>query len=275
MNYGAPRDFFSLPNMTSEFRNFSNMDMERTLQRGYTWGALTIINSQGFGCMVGLNGYYSVVRVAGTNLAMTPDQRCNSNDGNEKTGEDETNVVRFSGSKGTCRRLALYDLTKDSQGGYTLYGISVPVSDDNTEAAFTATEATFNRTFNKGYSTLCLPYAAALPEGMRAYRFVGRTVRDGDYTYSFTSANSLEAHVPYLIHCEQAGLKIGDASHVEVKAATRYTIGDAIASPATGDGFVGTLSAVSHDDALGHNIYTLNATRQQWLRINGRKVVIK
>ncbi len=506
-------------NMTSEFRNFSNMGMERTLQRGYTWGALTIINSQGFGCMVGLNGYYSVVRAAGTNLAMTPDQRCNSNDGltvstdfqfvptneedytaqtdsiiialgsadtykfadngrtwyvkqaggegvnivyakgaftpgdngrvsltlpekvtvngrqqtvvgivsrevntgarldnkftyglgtalgdfdfdlvipatvrtigdkalahcvrlhdvvlgggsqlatigaeafkgsgnmrlsrtlldaplltsigteafsgtalrrlslncrqnaiqsgsfagakqleyldlrsaggsadvtrsqaglsahtlvftndgNEKTGEDETNVVRFSGSKGTCKRLALYDLTKDSQGGYTLYGISVPVADNNTEVAFTATEATFNRTFNKGYSTLCLPYAAALPEGMRAYRFVGRTVRDGDYTYSFTSAPSLEAHVPYLIHCERAGLKIGDASHVEVKAATRYTIGDAIASPATGDGFVGTLSAVSHDDALGHNIYTLNATRQQWLRITDRDGVI-
>lgn len=70
----------SLDNSLSDFRNFSNPGTDRTLGRGYSWGALTILNNQGFGCMVGLNGYFSVVRGV-SNGPMTTDQRCNCNDG--------------------------------------------------------------------------------------------------------------------------------------------------------------------------------------------------
>ena len=70
----------SLDNALSDFRNFSNPGTDRTLERGYSWGSLTILNNQHFGCMVGLNGYFSVVRGV-DNGPMTSDQRCNCNDG--------------------------------------------------------------------------------------------------------------------------------------------------------------------------------------------------
>ena len=70
----------SLDYSLSDFRNFSNPNTDRTLERGYTWGAFTILNSQHFGCMVSLNGYFSVVRGI-SNGPMTPDQRTNCVDG--------------------------------------------------------------------------------------------------------------------------------------------------------------------------------------------------
>ena len=70
----------SLESSLSDFRNFTNPGPDRTLERGYSWGALTILNNQHFGAMVGLNGYFSVVRGVG-NGPMTSDQRCNCNDG--------------------------------------------------------------------------------------------------------------------------------------------------------------------------------------------------
>ena len=70
----------SLDNALSDFRNFSNPGTDRSLERGYSWGSLTILNNQHFGCMVGLNGYFSVVRGV-DNGPMTSDQRCNCNDG--------------------------------------------------------------------------------------------------------------------------------------------------------------------------------------------------
>lgn len=190
--------------------------------------------------------------------------------GNKQSGTDETNVVRFSGTKGTCDNLALYDLQKNSNGGYTLHGISVPVYDDNegtTDGTFTATKASFDRTFGTGYSTLCLPYAAAVPEGMSVYQFTGRTGSNGNYTYTFTAASSIEANEPYLVLCSKDGVKIGDANGVAVKGASRYTIGDKLTTDNSDNGFVGAIASLSHDDALGHDIYTLNAKQQKWLRI--------
>ena len=188
--------------------------------------------------------------------------------GNTRSEADETNVVRFSGTEGSCRHLALYDLTKDNQGGYTLHGISVPTDGDGTtDATFKAVKASFDRTFNTGFSTLCLPYPATVPNGMTVYQFTGRTGDDGDYTYTFVSANSIEANKPYLVQCGQDGVKLADAANVEVKGASRYTTGDALATATTAEAFVGTLATLGHDDALGHDIYTLNARLQQWLRI--------
>ncbi len=190
--------------------------------------------------------------------------------GNTMSGNDENNVVRFSGSDGTCQNLVLYDLKKDEKGNYTLHGISIPTAEDKEgtiDGTFKAVKAIFNRTFNKGYSTLCLPYPATVPEGMQVYRFTERSGSNGDYTYTFTSANTLEANVPYLVLCSQDNIKIEEVTNVEVKAAKRYTIGDELATDVTSDIFAGTLGTLDHYDALGHDIYTLNATKQQWLRI--------
>lgn len=188
--------------------------------------------------------------------------------GNTRSDADETNVVRFSGTEGSCRHLALYDLTKNDKGGYTLHGISIPtVGDAAGDATFKAVRASFDRMFSKGFSTLCLPYSAAVPKGMTVYQFTGRTGGDGDYTYTFSSASGIEANKPYLVQCNQDGVKLADAANVEVKGASRYTTGDELATATASEAFVGTLATLGHDDALGHSIYTLNARLQQWLRV--------
>lgn len=193
------------------------------------------------------------------------------------TGEtSEANVVRFNAGKGTCQLLALYDMEGKDQG-YAQHGISVPRYDNNegtTDAPFTAVKATFDRTFSSGFSTLCLPYDAAVPSGMTVYRFVGRSGSNGDYTYSFTSDNRIEANVPYLVQCGEGGARIGDVSQASVKAATRYTIGDNFADGDAKEGFVGSLATLGHDDARGHDIYTLSASQQKWLRVTDQNGTI-
>ncbi len=193
------------------------------------------------------------------------------------TGEtSEANVVRFNAGKGTCQLLALYDMEGKDQG-YAQHGISVPRYDNNegtTDAPFTAVKATFDRTFSSGFSTLCLPYDATVPSGMTVYRFVGRSGSNGDYTYSFTSDNRIEANVPYLVQCGEGGARIGDVVQASVKAATRYTIGDNFADGDAKEGFVGSLATLGHDDARGHDIYTLSASQQKWLRVTDQNGTI-
>ena len=199
-----------------------------------------------------------------------------TNEGTKQTGSDEINVVRFSAGKGTCEHLALYDITKGDDG-YVTHGISVPVYDSGegiSDGTFTAQKVTFDRSFGKGYSTLCLPYDAEVPAGMQIYEFAGRSGEGGNYVYTFTSAATLKANVPYLVLCTQEGVTIGDVDNALVKAATRYTIGDEVTGDAVDDGFVGSLASLTHGDALGHNIYTLNATQQRWLHITDLNGVI-
>lgn len=188
----------------------------------------------------------------------------------------EANVVRFNAGKGTCQLLALYDMEGKDQG-YAQHGISVPRYDNNegtTDAPFTAVKATFDRSFSSGFSTLCLPYAAAVPSGMTVYRFVGRSGSGGDYAYSFTSDNRIEANVPYLVQCGEGGARIGEVGQASVKAATRYTIGDNFADGDAKEGFVGSLATLGHDDARGHDIYTLSASQQKWLRVTDQNGTI-
>ena len=193
------------------------------------------------------------------------------------TGEtSEANVVRFNAGKGTCQLLALYDMEGKDQG-YAQHGISVPRYDNNegtTDAPFTAVKATFDRSFSSGFSTLCLPYDAAVPSGMTVYRFVGRSGSGGDYAYSFTSDNRIEANVPYLVQCGEGGARIGEVGQASVKAATRYTIGDNFADGDAKEGFVGSLATLGHDDARGHDIYTLSASQQKWLRVTDQNGTI-
>lgn len=182
---------------------------------------------------------------------------------------NEINVVRFNAGNGICQHLALYDMeVKD--GNYILHGISVPSFDSNEETRegqFVATKATFDRTFKSGFSTLCLPYASSVPAGMTVYRFDGRSGSNGNYTYSFAVAKTIEANVPYLVQCLDDKVKLSEVNQVIVNAAKRYTIGDALNNDNTGEGFIGSLATLHHDDALGHDIYTLNGTQQLWLRI--------
>ena len=115
----------SLDNALSDFRNFSNPGTDRTLERGYSWGSLTILNNQHFGCMVGLNGYFSVVRGA-DNGPMTSDQRCNCNDG-MIVSTDFQFVPVSDGTNG------ISSLTKDDgnsrpKGIYTIDGRKVDTS---------------------------------------------------------------------------------------------------------------------------------------------------
>lgn len=62
------------------FDSFTNVGNAFSLQRGYSWGAYSIINSAGYGCQISVEGRFSIVR-GPNNIPMTPDQRCNCNDG--------------------------------------------------------------------------------------------------------------------------------------------------------------------------------------------------
>ena len=199
-----------------------------------------------------------------------------TNEAEKQSGSNETNVVRFNAGTGTCEHLALYDATQETDN-FVTHGISVPLYDSNegtNNGSFTALKATFDRTFPEGYSTLCLPYGAEIPQGMTAYSFTGREGSEGHYVYSFTAADRLEANVPYLVSCSQPGVTLAVVNNAKVETKGRYTTGDALSVSSPGDGFVGSLSTLSHYDALGHYVYTLNATSQQWQHITDQNGVV-
>lgn len=183
------------------------------------------------------------------------------------TEQETTNVVYFNTGKGICKHLALYDYTLDGQTA-TFYGISVPRTDHEQgtlDGAFTAEKATFDRTFAQGYSTLCLPYDMSLPAGMSAFTFSERSMEDGQTVYAFTPVSELKANTPYLIRCTGAGIKFTEKLQASVVATPRYTVGDALTATPKPSGFIGTLSLLNHDDALGKSIFVLN--QASWRRI--------
>lgn len=67
--------------------------------------------------------------------------------------------------------------------------------DVNTRLAVKAAEVSYSRTATDGYQTLVVPFAAAVPAGIRAYALVDRTPAGILFQESLT----LEAGVPYLI----------------------------------------------------------------------------
>lgn len=178
----------------------------------------------------------------------------------------EANVVIYNGTTGTCQHLALYDYTVNDKGVATTYGISIPQTDSDqgtTDATFTASRVSFDRNFAEGFGTLCLPFNLALPSGMKAYTFQERTTEDGQTVYSFVGASSIQANTPYLINCT-AGTTISDQTNVVINPATRYTIGNEVTAT-TSPSFAGTLSELSHSDALGKSVFILN--QGNWRRI--------
>ena len=80
--------------------------------------------------------------------------------------------------------------------------------------------------------------------------------------------------MPYLVSCSQPGVTLAVVSNAKVETKGRYTTGDALSVSSPGDGFVGSLSTLSHYDALGHYVYTLNATSQQWQHITDQNGVV-
>ena len=62
------------------FDNFTNSGFSFSLQRGYSWGAFSLVNSNGHGCMMSRSGQFSIVR-GPDNGPMVDNQRCNCTDG--------------------------------------------------------------------------------------------------------------------------------------------------------------------------------------------------
>lgn len=59
------------------FDSFTNPGHDLSLQRGYSWGAFTLLNPVGYGCQMSVGGRFSTVRGSANNGPMTVDQRCN------------------------------------------------------------------------------------------------------------------------------------------------------------------------------------------------------
>lgn len=188
---------------------------------------------------------------------------------------DEKNIVVFDNNpQGTCSHLALYDYkADDATQEMTTYGISIP--DNNTyegveRAGFKAVKATFDRSFPKGYGTLCLPYPAQMPAGMKAYTYTAEREIAGtrQYVFSQVAGTTLNANTPYLVYCTQDRLTLPESDGVVVNPVGRYTVGNNIDTSSGNTLFVGTLSAMQHKEAVSlRNIYSFNSLSQQWMRI--------
>ncbi len=188
---------------------------------------------------------------------------------------NEANVVVFDNNpQGVCNQLSLYDyLVDETTQEVKTYGISVPGNGtyNGVEGAgFKAVKATFNRTFPMGYSTLCLPYAAQMPMGMKAYTFTEERRVDGNtqYTFAQVTGTMLNANTPYVVYCNQEGLSIPENREVEVSGIDRYTVGNTLDASAGNPLFVGTFSVMQHHEAISlRGIYSFNSASQQWMRI--------
>ena len=81
---------------------------------------------------------------------------------------------------------------------------------------------TLNRTFNAGWSTVCLPFAlpvSAIQKGAVAYEFTAYKVEGTAKTLSFTKVTELEAGKPYVIWTESA-INSLTLNAVEISAGT-------------------------------------------------------
>jgi hypothetical protein len=96
------------------FDNFTNTGYAFTFERGYSWGAFSLINASGYGCMISVGGQFSILR-GPNNVAMVPEQRCNCNDGVIVSTDLQLVDVTYSQQPETVAegkyRLAMYGLT--------------------------------------------------------------------------------------------------------------------------------------------------------------------
>ena len=106
---------------------------------------------------------------------------------------------------------------------------------------------TLNRTFNAGWSTVCLPFAlpvSAIQKGAVAYEFTAYKVEGTAKTLSFTKVTELEAGKPYVIWTESA-INSLTLNAVEISAGT-----EAKTVTFNNVSFVGTFERI---DASGMN----------------------
>lgn len=247
------------------------------------------VNALRSGSLNGMNrlGFLDLRKVTGTNTGtkihrgmdalkgLSPHTLvCVKRDAYASQTSEENVVVFDNNAQGVCNHLALYDYQVDgTPQEVKTYGISVPATGTHNgvdEAAFKAVKATFNRTFSVGYSTLCLPYTAQIPTGMKAYTFTEERQADGNTQYVFAqvTGTTLQAKTPYLVHCTKEGLTLSESREVVVSGVDRYTVGNALNTSASNPLFVGTFSTLQHDEAIAlRGIYSLNTLSQQWMRI--------
>ena len=155
---------------------------------------------------------------------------------------------------GVCDKFVVYDEAYHAVGPY------YTASDYPIQHAFNATTATYTsrNIYGETCKTLCLPYPATLPDGMRAYELkeknlIGRT----SFMFTSISGNQLEANKPYLIRIiDGASTKtfgVDNNVHVPITPST-------IEVPATSDGttfFGGTTEIIDNATAAAGGYYNL------------------
>lgn len=135
-------------------------------------------------------------------------------------------------------------VVKNDNGSYTSGRITL--TDDHdlyTGISVTADSITYSRPSISGtYATTCLPFAAALPEGVTAYEFSSLT----DNSVVMEPAERLEANTPYVIN---------GAMSLNLKAA------DATFHPtASGDTFVGNYATITATGSEGYYVLASDNT---------------
>ena len=150
-----------------------------------------------------------------------------------------------------CDKFVVYERHNDYKDGNM--GCDYPILQD-----FTATTAEYrDRNFSgTTYKTLCLPYPATLPAGMRAYKLKQKAGDGVRFVSIGDGGTQLEANTPYLLRVTDGGTHtFGTENNVQVKA-TPATI-EIQGSHDASIFFGGTTTNIGNAAAASGNYYGL------------------
>lgn len=150
-----------------------------------------------------------------------------------------------------CDKFVVYERHNDYKDGNM--GCDYPILQD-----FTATTAEYrDRNFSgTTYKTLCLPYPATLPAGMRAYKLKQKAGDGVRFVSIGDGGTQLEANTPYLLRVTDGGTHtFGTENNVQVKA-TPATI-EIQGSHDASIFFGGTTTNIDNAAAASGNYYGL------------------
>lgn len=135
-------------------------------------------------------------------------------------------------------------IMEDADGNKVAESIDLSAMTDATAlAGVHADEITYTRTMGK-LSTLYLPYASTIPDGMTAYEFNGINDAGTALNFNVVEGTTLNAYTPYVLEQEASASKTLSATNVDIAADTN---GEIVKGEWT---LMGTIARIENADLL-------------------------
>lgn len=135
-------------------------------------------------------------------------------------------------------------IMEDADGNKVAESIDLSAMTDATALAGVHADAiTYTRTMGK-LSTLYLPYASTIPDGMTAYEFNGINDAGTALNFNVVEGTTLDAYTPYVLEQEASASKTLSATNVDIVADTN---GEIVKDEWT---LMGTIARIENADLL-------------------------